>query len=152
MGAMTWAEAEAAGLVRINWVPDEHMDIEDLEGDSFNPACHPEMDPAQLAEERQNFIRKIEWEGVWGRVGEYRLDPDSEDWTQADSVWGFVGQDAIGYEDDIKAGTLDALAREQAEATEERETLREVASAVCGYRQSSKRALAWALKTLKETE
>lgn len=147
-----WLTAELNGLVRLEWVPDEHMDIEDLEGDSYNPAAHPDMDPAQLAEERQDFIRKCESEGVWGLCGQYRLDAESDVWRNSDSIWGLVGQDDAGYMPDIKAATLDALEKAQGEAAEKRATLREVASAVCGYRQSTKRALAWALQTLKDTE
>jgi hypothetical protein len=43
---------------------------------------------------------------MWGLVGEYCV---GDSWVTADSCWGFIGQDAHVYEQDIKSQTLEAL-------------------------------------------
>ena len=38
----------------------------------------------------------------WGSIGEYRLDPDSDRWTQGGSVWGHVGyRDVLDWRENI---------------------------------------------------
>ena len=78
------------GNVRLRVVPDELCSFEDLEGDCF-----------------EEFIAKLNQEGVWGIVGEYF---DGEVWQHADSCFGFVGDDwkNSGYDTDIMQATLDA--------------------------------------------
>ena len=103
-----FARLEALGLVRLECKPDEYADIDDLEGDCFDPKHNPDVDPSQLEAERKAFHARINREGVWGLVGEYA---DGTHWAHADSCWGFVGDDMInsGYDVDIKALTIEAL-------------------------------------------
>lgn len=43
---------------RIVEMPYEHMEFEDLCGDTFTPECHPEIDPAQIEREKLEFQRE----------------------------------------------------------------------------------------------
>ena len=99
---------EKLGLVRFRIEPDDYFTVEDLEGDCYNPSVNPDIDPDQLAEERNEFVDRINREGVVGIIGEYR---SNNGWEHADSCWGFVGNDYIdsGYDDDIKTNTVDQL-------------------------------------------
>jgi len=118
-----WRKAHDAGLVRIRVVPDECCDIANLEGDTYNPAANPDIRPERLERERAEFVARIERDGVWGIVAEYRLEqceacqrdpayscnfvvhpchynPDYSDntdhagWEHGASCYGFVGDDA----------------------------------------------------------
>lgn len=95
------------GNVRLRVVPDETCSLEDLEGDCFNPKANPDIPASQLQRDREEFIAKVNREGVWGIVGEYF---DGEAWQHADSCFGFVGDDwrHSGYDTDIMRATLDA--------------------------------------------
>lgn len=118
-----WDRLEQAGLVRLSWQPDTHVSYDDLVGDCFSPARYAETPGGRrTVEAEERALRdKIDQDGVWGLVGEYRLQPcdqcspwNSEscahpDWRQGDSVWGLVGFDSCGYELDIKQATIDAL-------------------------------------------
>ena len=97
------------GDVRLRIVPDETCSLEDLEGDSFNPKANPDIPASRLQRDREDFIAKVNREGVWGIVGEYF---DGE-WQPADSCFGFVGDDwkHSGYDTDIMRATLDAAAK-----------------------------------------
>jgi len=48
--------------------------------------------------------------GCYGIVGMYRIN-ESDDWDEADSVWGFIDDDwkDSGYDIDVMATTIDAL-------------------------------------------
>src|SRR5262245_235559 len=81
------------GSVRLRFAPDESPDHSWLEQDCYSDRYRADMRDT------------IDRDGVWGCIGEYF---DGEDWQAADSVWGFVGQDAHGYTPDIKAETLQA--------------------------------------------
>jgi hypothetical protein len=97
-----WDEAEQTGSVRIVARPDPDSSPSDWH-DTKGGACE--------CEDCRAYAR----DGAWGTVGEYRTDPDSEDWTHADSVWGHVGYNDVlsplenPYVVDIMAATLDAL-------------------------------------------
>lgn len=105
-----WQEAVASGLVRLNIVADDSFDMENLKGDTFNRECNPEIQESRMAREEKEFENRVESEGVWGIVGEWRLRTEDE-WEQADACWGFVGDDwkESGYDYDIMKSTLDAL-------------------------------------------
>lgn len=96
------------GLVRFQIKPDEYSTVEDLEGDMFNPRVNPDIAPEKLAEERNDFIDRINRDGIFGIIGEYKINSG---WEVADSCWGFVGNDyeGSGYDDDIKTTTIDQL-------------------------------------------
>jgi hypothetical protein len=85
--------ASAAGDVRLRYVedPEPYMfgDVED--------------EPATRA--------RIEQHGVWGIIGEY-VCPCCDEWRQADSCWGFVGDDLQdnGTDTDIMQAAIDAAA------------------------------------------
>jgi len=103
--------AETAGLVRLRWAPDECCNLADLEGDTFDEPLNAATVPGgvrTIRAEREAFHRRIDREGVWGLIGEYRVRPDGA-WSRAESVWGFVGQDSYGYEFAIMAETLRVL-------------------------------------------
>ena len=95
------------GNVRLRVVPDEICSLEDLEGDCFNPKANPDIPASRLKRDREEFIAKVNREGVWGIIGEYF---DGEVWQHADSCFGFVGDDwkHSGYDTDIMRATLDA--------------------------------------------
>ena len=95
------------GDVRLRVVPDELCSLDDLEGDCFNPKANPDIPTSRLERDRQEFIEKVNAEGVWGIIGEYF---DGEAWQHADSCFEFVGDDwkHSGYDTDIMRETLDA--------------------------------------------
>ena len=101
------ASIDCPGPVRLLIIPDHYCDLDDLLGDSFNPSCCPEIPPAVLAREREVYIAKIDQEGVWGVVGQYWHEGD---WQDADSCFGFVGDDwrGSGYDYDIMGAALAA--------------------------------------------
>jgi hypothetical protein len=92
-----WAEAEAAGLVRLRVEPDSDLDLSYLDQDHY-PAKYREA-------ERERANR----DGGTGIVSEYF---DGEDWQIADSVWGFIGEDwrGSGYDIDLMRSALDQSA------------------------------------------
>lgn len=95
------------GHVRLRMVPDDTCSLEDLEGDCFNPKANPNVPPSRLQRDREEFIAKINADGVWGVIGEYF---NGETWQHADSCFGFVGDDwkHSGYDTDIMYATLTA--------------------------------------------
>jgi hypothetical protein len=105
-----WADAEDKGLVRLRVEPDEHCDLGDLFGDTFDPRVNTGIKPERLEREKQAEIDRINRDGVWGIIGEYRC-PTCGKWTQADSCWGFVGDDwrESGYDLDIMATALERI-------------------------------------------
>jgi len=94
------------GNVRLRVVLDETCSLDDLEGDCFNPKANPDIPASRLQRDREQFIAKVNQEGVWGIIGEYF---DGETWQHADSCFGFVGDDwkNSGYDTDIMRATLD---------------------------------------------
>lgn len=72
------------GDVRLRVVPDETCSLEDLEGDCFNPKANPEISASRLQHDREEFMAKVNRDGVWGMVGEYF---DGETWQHADSCF-----------------------------------------------------------------
>lgn len=138
-----WERAESAGLVRIRNVPDEESrTLDDLVGDTFDVEANASSVPGgarTIIAERKAFEERIERDGVWGIIGEYRLtrcprcwkqgfqsvrnctyDPDDypssrgpcPGWIHADSCYGFEYQDLemTDYLWDIRQATLRALA------------------------------------------
>jgi hypothetical protein len=94
------------GNVRLRVVPDEMCSLEDLEGDCFNSQANPDIPASRLQRDREDFIAKVNRDGVWGIIGEYF---DGEVWKHADSCFEFVGDDwkNSGYDTDIMRATLD---------------------------------------------
>jgi hypothetical protein len=72
---------------RVIITPDDSWTWEGLEGDVYNAAVNPEIAPEQLELERRAFRKRVESEGVWGIIGQYRC-PCCQTWIDADSVWG----------------------------------------------------------------
>lgn len=101
--------AHAESDVRLQIEPDDSADIDFLMGDSFDPEVNPEINPSKLSKEKEAFINRLDRDGVWGIVGQYKCKACGH-WLTADSVWGFVGDDwqESGYDLDVKASTLDA--------------------------------------------
>jgi hypothetical protein len=103
-----WQEAD--DLVRLDVQPDDFADLDNLFGDTFDAASNPDIPPARLEREKQNEIDRINQDGVWGIVGQYKC-PKCGQWCNADSVWGFIGDDwqDTGYELDVMNATLACL-------------------------------------------
>jgi hypothetical protein len=101
---------EDKGLVRLNTVPDDSAEMDDLKGDTYNREANPDIQESRMAREEKEFEEKVARDGVWGVVGEYRVSED-EEYEHADSCFGFVGDDwkDSGYDTDIMAATIAAL-------------------------------------------
>ena len=107
-----WDVAEQADLVRLSIVADDTgWDLDELFGDTYNPKVNSDIDPERLARERREEVERVNSEGVWGIVGQYRC-PCCKTWINADSIWGFVGEDWKDsvYDTDIQDTTLKARA------------------------------------------
>ena len=83
--------------------PDARVRLHIVADDDFDLSCDCED---AHCEERQ--LERAERDGVWGIVGEYRV---RDEWEQADSCWGFVGEDwrDSGYDTDIMDETMRAF-------------------------------------------
>ena len=112
-----WAEHECVehdepeiGSVRLRIEPDDSMNIEDLEGDTFNPKVNSDIPRARLEREQKEFREKVNRDGVWGVIGEYW---DGEEWQHADSCFGFVGDQwkDSGYDIHIMSSTLEQASK-----------------------------------------
>jgi hypothetical protein len=105
-----WEKAEDSGLVRLEIVPDEVCSLDDLLGDCFDPDVNSDIKSEILAKQKQWEIDRIERDGVWGVRGQFKC-PSCHAWQDADSCWGFVGEDwrDSGYDLDIMDATLDAM-------------------------------------------
>lgn len=82
--------------------------MDDLKGDIFSRKANPDIPESRMTREEKAFEEKVNQRGVYGLIGEYKC-PCCGEWKQADSCWGFVGNDYGGYEYDIMQATLDAL-------------------------------------------
>jgi hypothetical protein len=87
-------------LIKIVAVKDRYTTIDDLKGDSYNPAVNPDMSPTQLYDEELNFDYRVGQEGIYGIIG---MVKEHGEWTSIDSIFGFVGKDFLrsGYDQDI---------------------------------------------------
>lgn len=122
-GLKRFERLETLGLVRFRVEPDECVELEDMFGDTYTPELHPEIPEEQILKEKQEYIDRINRDGVWGIISEYRINPrlefrdtsitrHSEDshymgenidgefmflvgdgWAHGGSCWGFVGED-----------------------------------------------------------
>ena len=124
--SVLWARLEAAGLVRLVWKPDGHTPAEDLLDSDFETRGYYRTAGGERELRAQDRAQreKLDLDGAWGLLGEYRLAPcgkcspwNAEEcyhvgWKQGDGVWGFVGQDALGYELGIQEATIEALRRD----------------------------------------
>jgi len=95
------------GSVRLRILPDDHVDLDNLFGDTYNPQVNSDIPETRLEREREQEVDRVNRDGVWGIVGEYF---DGEEWQHGDSCWGFVGDDwkHSGYDTDIMHATLNA--------------------------------------------
>jgi len=109
-----WEAAILAGKVQLRVVVDELATFDDVAGDTYRVELHADTVPGGertiRAEEKRERAR-VDSEGIWGIVGEYQC-PTCGSWVAADSCWGFIGNDwaGSGYDEDIMAATLDAVA------------------------------------------
>jgi hypothetical protein len=69
----------------------EYYSLNDLMGDSFCPIVNPDIDPIQLKEEREEFIKSVEELGVYGYQLEKWNPAIDAGWEIVDSCSGFVG-------------------------------------------------------------
>ena len=100
-------ELEASDRVRLRVVADECTTFDELCGDTFDPRANPDISPKRLEREKDEFLEQVNREGVIGLIGEYF---DGEEWQQADSCFGFVGDGwkESGYDIDIMASAIEA--------------------------------------------
>lgn len=93
--------------IRIVKVKDETYDINELKGDTFKVEHNPNIDLADLKIAEYVFEQRIQKQGVYGVVGQYK--DSSGEWRVYESVWGFVGNDYLssGHEEDIARATLE---------------------------------------------
>lgn len=107
--ARTVTEFESRDDVRLQIIPDELCSMDDLKGDMFSPTVNTDIPRSRLEREEEEFEQRVKDDGVYGIVGEYKC-PCCDIWVQADSCWGFVGDDwkESGYDADIMAATMDA--------------------------------------------
>lgn len=127
LGGETLPEYEARdyqdgdSLVRIVEIPDSHCSYDDLAGDCYNPACHPDINANILKRQEKAFQYLLETEGVFGYESQFY---DGETWQPCDSIWGFAGWNSFedsGYDLDLMQSAmeaLDALQVKQARALE----------------------------------
>ena len=106
----SWEQLEQAELVRFQHEPDDISTAEDLYGDMFNEKyadCCPGGLRTMRAQKKA-YDKSIDMDGIWGIIGEYRLNPESE-WEHGGSCWGFIGNEWSHAECDIKAETMHGL-------------------------------------------
>jgi len=101
---VAWDRLESAGLVRLSIIPDDYYD--DSYIDTWDDASESRREQI-----KKELWEKIERDGVWGIVGEYKIDPESENWEHGDSCFGFIGDEwrDSGYDHSIKELTITAL-------------------------------------------
>lgn len=88
---------------------DDDYTMSDLEGDSYDPKCHPDLDPDHLASDRESFHDRVNRDGVWSYVlihnEVHRCDcpycPKSTS-KVIESIGGFIGQDFFGSGHDLE--------------------------------------------------
>lgn len=103
------------GLARILKVEDQDYSFDKMQGDSYNPAAHPDIPAEQLAKEKTKERRRLREQGAWG--GAIQVRKTSQDpWVRdgcyyLDSIWGFIGDDYVGsgYDGDQVAMALEWL-------------------------------------------
>jgi hypothetical protein len=106
--ATAWEAAEEMGMVRLRLEADDCVFEDGLFGDCFNPAAHPDIKPEVLEEQHQHEVDRVNRDGVWVLVSEYKDD----DWRQAFSCGGIIGDDWRGdVELDAKEAALAGLDR-----------------------------------------
>lgn len=102
-----WEQYEG-DRVKLFPMEDMYADINDLMGDSYDPKVNPEINPRKLEEQKNEFIERVNRDGVWGLVSQYKC-PTCQEWIDADSCWGFIGDDwkDSGIDLDLKWSALD---------------------------------------------
>ena len=80
------------GKYRIIEHEDQHMDLENLKGDCFNPKVNTDIPEEKLRAEELEFEELVNREGVFGYVLEAWNPEPGCGWEHVDSCWGFVGQ------------------------------------------------------------
>lgn len=102
-------QLEAAGLARIQQVPDDCQTEDDLFGDVFNPDANPEVKRHVMEREKQHEIDRANNDGVWGYIAEVWT---GREWQHVDSIFGFIGDDFHGsdYDTDLMQTCVDYFA------------------------------------------
>lgn len=99
--------------VRLDLVPDE-TSYDDSYIDSWDTTVN------QIKLAKKELWERIERNGVWGLLGQYRANDESP-WVTVYSLWGLIGDEwrDSSYDVDAKEEALEALDRlRQAEANE----------------------------------
>ena len=95
---VAFEDKEDDGLVRMRIVSDDSPDLSFLDQECFSDI-------------RRQQLNRANDDGCWGIVSEVKC-PCCGEWTEADSVWGFIADDwkDSGYDSDVKADALAKLA------------------------------------------
>lgn len=108
-----WSDAESEGFVKLDIVADDCVSLDNILGDCYDPKVITGVSPKRLAEQRKAEVERIERDGVWGIVGQFKVSACSkcgagERWETVASAWGFVGDDwkDSGYDFDVMASVL----------------------------------------------
>jgi len=80
------------GLYRIVEFVDNYSSINSLMGDCFDPKENPDIDPVTLGKLKQDFIRLVHAEGVYGYELEKWNGKVGIGWESEDSCCGVVGR------------------------------------------------------------
>lgn len=112
-----WEAMERADLVKLELEPDDCVDIEDLEGDSYNVELNKDSVPGgerTILAQQKRFREKVEQDGVATIVGYYRLHEDDE-WNRGGCIGGMAGYDEpldqTDCADEVREETLDLLVK-----------------------------------------
>lgn len=108
------------GLVRLLIIPDDSADLDNLLGDGMTE------------EQRKEEIRRIDREGVYGIVPQYRTSTE-DPWQRLDlpaECWGFIGDDWVGQAEDFMSSALDEIKDAIKERAAERKVENSKADAV----------------------
>lgn len=91
------------GIASIEKIADEFYNFDDLCGDCFDPNLNPDIDPAELRKQKNNYKQRCKKSGVW--IMELMINGES-----FGSIGGFVGNDfyGSGYDTDFYTTAIKA--------------------------------------------
>jgi hypothetical protein len=103
-------ELAYSGRVRIDILPDEDADPDNILGDAYDPASNQGVQRSTLERQRNAILDAIERDGVWGAVAKYQ-DINTGAWIFVDSIWGFVGDSFAdsGYDTELRTAAVCAF-------------------------------------------
>jgi hypothetical protein len=112
MGGQTLDEWSADNPRRCPYAPtrvrivvsEYYVDFDDMCGDMFCPRANPDIRPAELEREKEEYRERLGRDGVWHVESQYW---DGDDWQPADSIGGIEGGSDDCYAVDLKRAAMD---------------------------------------------